>query len=147
MPSHQYIVEQMIHQETIRQHTQGRGTYDITGQVRTAVRNAAIQTGLCHLFLQHTSASLIICENADPSVRSDLERFMLRLVPDGDPIYDHVLEGPDDMPAHVRAILTKMEMTLPVSNGDCALGTWQGIYLYEHRYRPHERRVIVTIRD
>jgi secondary thiamine-phosphate synthase enzyme len=72
---------------------------------------------------------------------------MLRLVPDGDPIYDHVLEGSDDMPAHVRAILTKMEMTLPVSNGDCALGTWQGIYLYEHRYRPHERRVIVTIRD
>jgi secondary thiamine-phosphate synthase enzyme len=141
------MTDKMIHQETIHQQTRGRGTYDITGKVRTAVRNAAVQTGLCHLFLKHTSASLIICENADPSVRSDLERFMLRLVPDGDPIYDHVLEGPDDMPAHVRAILTKMEMTLPVSNGDCALGTWQGIYLYEHRYHPHERRVIVTIRD
>jgi secondary thiamine-phosphate synthase enzyme len=147
MPLHQYTADKMIYQETIRQQTQGRGTYDITAQVRAAVRNAAIQTGLCHLFLQHTSASLIICENADPSVRSDLERFILRLVPDGDPIYDHVLEGPDDMPAHVRAILTKMEMTLPVSNGDCALGTWQGVYLYEHRYHPHERRVIVTIRD
>lgn len=137
----------MIHQETIRQRTRGRGTYDITAQVRTAVQNAGVQTGLCHLFLQHTSASLIICENADPSVRSDLERFMVRLVPDGDPIYDHTQEGPDDMPAHVRAILTKMEMTLPVSNGHCALGTWQGVYLYEHRHHPHERRVIVTVRD
>ena len=137
----------MIHQETIRKQTRGRGTYHITGQVHAAVRNAGIQTGLCHLFLQHTSASLIICENADPSVRSDLERFMLRLVPDGDPIYEHTQEGPDDMPAHVRAILTKMEMTLPVSNGHCALGTWQGIYLYEHRYRPHQRRIVVTVRD
>src|SRR5210317_1268190 len=108
-----YGCGEMIHQETIRQRTRGRGTYDITAQVRTAVQNAGVQTGLCHLFLQHTSASLIICENADPSVRSDLERFLARLVPDGDPIYDHTQEGPDDMPAHVRAILTKMEMTLP----------------------------------
>lgn len=137
----------MIHQETIRQRTRGRGTHDITGQVRAIVRDAGIQTGLCHLFLQHTSASLIICENADPSVRSDLERFMARLVPDGDPIYDHTQEGPDDMPAHVRAILTKMELTLPVSGGHCALGTWQGVYLYEHRHHAHERRVIVTVRD
>ena len=137
----------MIYQETLRQQTRGRGTYEITGQVRAAVGNAAIETGLCHLFLQHTSASLIICENADPSVRGDLERFMARLVPDGDPIFDHTLEGPDDMPAHVRAILTKTDMTLPVSNGHCALGTWQGIYLYEHRHHPHQRQVIVTIRD
>ena len=137
----------MIHQETIRQRTRGRGTYEITAQVQTIVRNAGIQTGLCHLFLQHTSASLVICENADPSVRSDLERFMARLVPDGDPIYDHTQEGPDDMPAHVRAILTKMEMTLPVSSGHCALGTWQGVYLYEHRHHAHERRVVVTVRD
>lgn len=139
--------DEMTHQETIRQRTRGRGTYDITGQVRAVVRNAGVRIGLCHLFLQHTSASLIICENADPSVRSDLERFMLRLVPDGDPIYDHTQEGPDDMPAHVRAVLTKMEMTLPVSNGQCALGTWQGVYLYEHRHHPHDRRVIVTVRD
>ena len=137
----------MIHQETIRQATRGRGTYDITRQVHQVVRNAAIETGLCHLFVQHTSASLIICENADPSVRGDLERFMARLVPDGDPIYDHTQEGPDDMPAHVRAILTKMEMTLPVSAGRCALGTWQGLYLYEHRTQPHERRVVVTVSD
>lgn len=137
----------MTHQEIIRQRTRGRGTYDITGQVRAVVENAGVRTGLCHLFLQHTSASLIICENADPSVRSDLERFMLRLVPDGDPIYDHTQEGPDDMPAHVRAVLTKMDMTLPVSNGHCALGTWQGIYLYEHRRHPHDRRVVVTVRD
>jgi len=136
----------MLHQKTLRQRTQGRGTYDITAQVRAVVREAGIQTGLCHLFVQHTSASLIICENADPSVRSDLERFLARLVPDGDPIYDHTSEGPDDMPAHVRAILTKMEMTLPVSQGQCALGTWQGVYLYEHRHHPHDRRVVVTVR-
>jgi len=137
----------MTHQETIRQTTRGRGTYDITAQVHAVVRNAGVQTGLCHLFLQHTSASLIICENADPSVRTDLERFLARLVPDADPIYDHIEEGPDDMPAHVRAVLTKMEMTLPISNGHCALGTWQGVYLYEHRHHPHERRVLVTVRD
>lgn len=137
----------MIHQHTIRQRTRGRGTYEITDQVRAVVRDAGIQTGLCHLFLQHTSASLIICENADPTVRSDLERFVARLVPDGDAIYDHTLEGPDDMPAHVRSILTQPELTLPVSRGECALGTWQGIFLYEHRLQPHERRVVVTVRD
>jgi secondary thiamine-phosphate synthase enzyme len=136
----------MTYQDIIEQSTRGRGTYDITPQVRDVVRNAGVQTGLCHLFLQHTSASLILCENADPTVRSDLERFLARLVPDGDPIYDHSLEGPDDMPAHVRAILTKVEMTLPVSQGRCALGTWQGIYLYEHRRHAHTRRVIVTVR-
>ena len=137
----------MTYQEIIRQRTSGRGTYDITGQVCSVVRRAAVETGLCHLFLQHTSASLIICENADPTVRSDLERFMARLVPDGDPIYDHTLEGPDDMPAHVRSILTQVHMTLPISRGQCALGTWQGVYLYEHRRHPHERRVVVTVRD
>ena len=137
----------MIHQETLRQKTRGRGTYDITPRVAEAVRNSGVQTGLCHLFLQHTSASLIICENADPSVRSDLERLLARLVPDGDPFFEHTQEGPDDMPAHVRSILTQMEMTLPVSEGRCALGTWQGVYLHEHRYHPHERRVVVTVRD
>ena len=136
----------MTHQDIIQQSTRGRGTYDITPQVRDVVRSAGVQTGLCHLFLQHTSASLILCENADPTVRSDLERFLARLVPDGDPLYEHSLEGPDDMPAHVRAILTKVEMTLPVSQGRCALGTWQGIYLYEHRHHAHTRRVIVTVR-
>lgn len=137
----------MTHQEIIHQRTRGRGTYDITEQVRSVVRQAGVETGLCHLFVQHTSASLIICENADPTVRSDLERFMGRLVPDGDPIYEHTQEGPDDMPAHVRSVLTKADLTLPVSRGQCALGTWQGIYLYEHRRHPHERRIIVTVRD
>lgn len=137
----------MIHQETLQQQTRGRGTYDITTKITAAVRASGVRTGLCHVFVQHTSASLIICENADPSVRSDLERLLARLVPDGDPIFEHTLEGPDDMPAHVRSILTKMELTLPVSNGRCALGTWQGVYLYEHRHHPHQRRVIVTVRD
>ena len=137
----------MIHQETLQQQTRGRGTYDITAKIAAAVRDSGVQTGLCHVFVQHTSASLIICENADPTVRSDLERLLARLVPDGDPIFEHTLEGPDDMPAHVRAVLTTMEMTLPVSNGRCALGTWQGVYLYEHRHHPHQRRVIVTVRD
>lgn len=137
----------MIYQKPLSQRTRGRGTYDITDQIDAIVHAAGIDTGLCHLFVQHTSASLIICENADPSVRSDLERFMARMVPDGDPIYDHTSEGPDDMPAHVRSILTKMEMTLPVTQGRCARGIWQGIYLYEHRHHPHERRVIVTVHD
>ncbi len=137
----------MTHQQIVRLRTRGRGTYEITDQIRAVVDQSGIRTGLCHLFLQHTSASLIICENADPTVRSDLERFMARLAPDGDEIYQHTLEGPDDMPAHVRAILTKMDLTLPVSEGRCALGTWQGIYLYEHRLQPHERRVVVTVRD
>ena len=137
----------MTYQETLEQATRGRGTYDITAQVQAVVRAAGIETGLCHVFVQHTSASLIVCENADPTVRSDLERLIVRLVPDGDPIYDHTLEGPDDMPAHVRSILTNMDLTVPVSKGRCALGTWQGIYLYEHRHHAQRRRVVVTVRD
>lgn len=137
----------MTYQTTLQHHTRGRGTYDITAEIKTAVAESGIDTGLCHVFVQHTSASLVICENADPTVRSDLERFISRLAPDGDPIYDHTMEGPDDMPAHVRSILTKMDLTIPVSGGRCALGTWQGIYLYEHRRQPHRRRVVVTIRD
>lgn len=137
----------MMHQQTITQSTNGRGTYDITGKVQAIARDAGIETGLCHVFVQHTSASLIICENADPTVRSDLERFLGRLVPDGDSLYDHTLEGPDDMPAHVRAILTNMDLAVPISNGRCALGTWQGIYLYEHRTHAHQRRIVVTVSD
>ena len=137
----------MTYQETIQRATRGRGTYEITADVQTVVRAAGIETGLCHVFVQHTSASLIVCENADPTVRNDLERFISRLAPDGDPIYEHTLEGPDDMPAHVRSILTNMDLTVPVSNGRCALGTWQGIYLYEHRHHAQRRRVVVTVRD
>jgi secondary thiamine-phosphate synthase enzyme len=135
----------MIVQQRLTVPTHGRGTYDITDQVEAVARRAGIAVGLCHVFCHHTSASLILCENADPTVRRDLEAFLGRLVPDGDRLFDHSDEGPDDMPAHVRAILTKMDLTLPVTGGRCALGTWQGVYLYEHRTRPHRREVTVTV--
>ena len=135
----------MVHQQTLAQPTRGRGTYDITREVESVVRASGITTGLCHVFVQHTSASLILCENADPQVRSDLERFMIELVPDGSPLFRHTAEGPDDMPAHVRSILTNMDLTLPVSGGSLAVGIWQGIYLYEHRTHAHQRRVVVTV--
>ncbi len=135
----------MTRQDILEIPTRGRGTYDITGQVQNAVRESGVQTGLCHVFVQHTSASLMLCENADPQVRTDLEAFMSRLVPDGDRLFDHTMEGPDDMPAHVRSVLTKMDLTLPVSGGRCALGTWQGVYLWEHRTHAHRRRIVVTV--
>jgi secondary thiamine-phosphate synthase enzyme len=135
----------MIVQQRLTLSTRGRGTYDITAQVEAVVRGAGIAAGLCHVFCHHTSASLILCENADPTVRRDLEGFLARLVPDGDRGFDHTDEGPDDMPAHVRAILTKMDLTVPVTGGHCALGTWQGVYLYEHRTRAHQRQVTVTV--
>lgn len=137
----------MAHQESFEVATRGRGTYDIGREITRIVAAARVDSGLCHVFVHHTSASLMLCENADPTVRSDLERFLARLVPDGDPLFAHADEGPDDMPAHVRAILTKMDLTLPVTAGRCALGTWQGVYLYEHRSHPHRRRVTVTVRD
>jgi secondary thiamine-phosphate synthase enzyme len=125
--------------------TDGRGTYDVTGQVQAAVRAAGVQTGIVHLFVHHTSASLLINENADPAVHCDLERFLQRLVPDGDPVFEHDAEGPDDMPAHVRTMLTSVELSVPISAGRLALGTWQGIYLYEHRTTPHRRRLTLTV--
>jgi secondary thiamine-phosphate synthase enzyme len=135
----------MIKQYLIDIDTDGRGTYDITGTVQDRIRECGIEQGLCHVFVHHTSASLMLCENADPSVRVDLERFMQRLAPDGDPVYEHDAEGPDDMPAHIRSMLTQTGLTLPVTAGRAALGTWQGVYLWEHRYRPHRRRVTVTV--
>jgi len=124
--------------------SQGRGTYEITAQIEDRLRDADIKIGLANVFVQHTSASLILCENADPAVRRDLETFMSHTAPDGDPMFSHVSEGPDDMPAHVRSILTENSVTIPVANGRLALGTWQGVYLWEHRNRPHERRITVT---
>jgi secondary thiamine-phosphate synthase enzyme len=132
-------------QAEIELETAGRGTYEITERVAEAVRAARVATGLCHVFTAHTSASLIICENADPEVRRDLERFMVELAPDGDPRFMHTAEGPDDMPAHVRSILTQTDLTIPVRDGRLALGTWQGVYLWEHRLRAHHRRVLVTV--
>ncbi|RKT45165.1 secondary thiamine-phosphate synthase enzyme YjbQ [Thiocapsa rosea] len=135
----------MIHQESLSVTTQGRGTYDITRTVQQQVRASGVRIGLCHVFVHHTSASLILCENADPTVRSDLDAFMARLVPDGDRLFEHSDEGPDDMPAHIRAILTQVELTLPIRAGVCDLGTWQGLYLYEHRTHGHRRRITLTI--
>lgn len=133
------------HAETLTLATAGRGTFDITEEVARVVRAAEVGDGLCNLFIHHTSASLIICENADPSVRSDLERFASRLVPDGDALFEHTDEGPDDMPAHVRSILTQSSLSVPVASSRLALGTWQGLYLWEHRHRAHRRRVTVTV--
>ena len=135
----------MIAQSEIRVATRGRGTYDLSRDVQAAVAESGIESGLCHVFICHTSASLMLCENADPSVMHDLETFMSRQVPDGDPMFTHTAEGPDDMPAHVRSILTQSDLNIPVRDGCCALGTWQGIYLWEHRRAPHARRVIVTV--
>jgi secondary thiamine-phosphate synthase enzyme len=135
----------MIVQKEIDVMTEGRGTYDITQKVQQAVRQSGIDTGLCHVFIRHTSASIILCENADPEVRSDLERYMAKYVPDGDEIFQHVMEGPDDMPAHLRTILTQSDLSIPVSRGQCSLGTWQGIFLWEHRMSGFLRRLTVTI--
>jgi len=135
------VIQESFPIDTLR----GRGTYEITREVDALVRRAGIQTGLCQVFVHHTSASLVISENADPVVRDDMERFMRRLVPDGDPLFDHTAEGPDDMAAHIRSFLTNMDLTVPVTSGRLALGTWQGIYLWEHRSRAHRRRVTVTL--
>jgi secondary thiamine-phosphate synthase enzyme len=125
--------------------TAGRGTYDLSAKVNALLLQSKVRIGMCHIFIRHTSASLMLCENADPDVMRDLEAFMSRIAPDGDPIYAHIAEGPDDMPAHVRSILTQSDLNLPVQEGTCMLGTWQGIYLWEHRHAPHERHVVITI--
>lgn len=135
----------MFHAEPFTIDTRGRGTVEITDRVARVVADSGVGRGLCTVFVHHTSASLIICENADPSVRSDLERYFARLVPDGDPIFRHTLEGPDDMPAHVRSILTQSSLSIPVAGGRCDLGTWQGIFLWEHRAGGHRRRVTVSV--
>lgn len=133
------------HRETIEVETRGRGTYEITDRVQRAVAASGIEDGLCTVFVHHTSASLIISENADPSVRRDLDAFFARLVPDGDRLFTHTAEGEDDMPSHVRSILTQSSIGIPVARGRCDLGTWQGVYLWEHRQAPHRRRVSVVV--
>ncbi len=134
-----------VHSTTLSVRTRGRGTTEITRDVQHAVRASGIAEGLCTVFIHHTSASLTINENADPDVQRDLDAFLSRLVPDGDPLYVHTMEGPDDMPAHVRAALTQTSLSIPVSGGRCVLGTWQGVFLWEHRHRGHQRRVTVTV--
>lgn len=134
-----------MHQQTIELATPGRGIQEITADVATVVRESGIGVGLCQLFIHHTSASLIICENADAVVREDLERFAQRLVPDGDPMFKHRQEGADDMAAHVRTVFTQSSLGLPVTGGRLALGTWQGVFLWEHRYRAQLRRITATV--
>lgn len=133
------------HQRSLTISTTGQGLYDITREVAAVVSAARIGTGLATVFCRHTSCSLLINENADPDVRHDLEAFLKRLVPEGDPAYIHTLEGPDDMPAHIKTALTATSLAIPVGEGRMMLGTWQGIYLFEHRRAPHRREIVVHV--
>ncbi len=132
-------------QKILNIQTRGRGTYDLSPDLARCVRESGIDSGLCHCFVHHTSASLILCENADPDVRHDLETFMGNLVPDGDPMFIHIDEGEDDMPAHVRSILTQAGISIPITDGRPGLGTWQSLYLWEHRLHPQQRRITLTL--
>ncbi len=136
-------LRQVQHEIVVR--TRGRGFTEISGEITALVREAGFKTGLVTLHLQHTSASLLIQENADPDVRVDFERFFARLVPDGDRMFIHSAEGPDDMPAHIRTALTAVSLSIPITGGRMALGTWQAIYLWEHRHEPHSRRLVVHL--
>lgn len=134
-----------MHRETIEIRTPGRSVQQITEAVSDVVSRSDVGDGLCHLFIQHTSASLLITENADPDVLLDLETWLSAAVSDGDPRFRHQAEGPDDMPAHLRTILTETSLTIPIQGGRLALGTWQGIFVWEHRANPHPRRVLVSV--
>ncbi len=125
--------------------TRGRGTTEITRQVQNAVAESGVREGLCTVFIHHTSASLIINENADPDVQRDLDAFLSRLVPDGDSLFVHTAEGPDDMSAHMRTALTQTSLNIPVAGGRCDLGTWQGVFVWEHRTSGHRRRITVSV--
>jgi secondary thiamine-phosphate synthase enzyme len=131
-------------QETLRIHTKGRGFVDVTREVGAVVARAGLRVGLCHVFIRHTSASLVIQENADPAVLRDLDRWLAKVAPESDD-YEHDAEGPDDMPAHLRAAVTKTSETVPVVSGALGLGTWQALYIFEHRRRPHTRELVVTV--
>tara|TARA_R110002050_G_scaffold1244_5_gene8793 strand:+ start:91899 stop:92315 length:417 start_codon:yes stop_codon:yes gene_type:complete len=135
----------MVFQQELLISTSGRSTTNITAEIQNLVAQSKIKVGTCHVFVQHTSASIMLCENADPDVRRDLETYMQHIVPDGDPMFLHQDEGPDDMSAHIRTVLTNPDLTVPVSAGQCSLGIWQGIYLWEHRTHGYQRRVIITI--
>ena len=133
------------HKTTLEISTRGKGLHDITATVRTQLRDWNVQEGMCFVFLPHTSASLVLSENWDPTARADLETFMERLVPEGQSWFTHDLEGPDDATSHIRAMLTDTTISIPVDGGDLSLGTWQGIYIFEHRARPHRRKVLVRV--
>ena len=133
------------HKITLEISTRGKGLQDITSIIRAQLQNWEVREGMCFLFLQHTSASLVLSENWDPTARADLDTFMERLVPDKDAWYTHNLEGPDDATSHIRAMLTDTSLTIPVDDSDLSLGTWQGIYIFEHRSRPHLRKVLMRV--
>lgn len=133
-----------VHQETLEVGTRGRGFVDLSSKIGGVVAASGVTTGLCTVFVQHTSASLVIQENADPSVRRDMEAWIARLAPEG-PGYEHDDEGPDDMPSHLRSAITKTSEVVPVTRGRLALGTWQAIYLWEHRRTPHTRTIVVHV--
>jgi secondary thiamine-phosphate synthase enzyme len=133
------------HSETFSVHTHGKGTSEITSQIAAIVSRATIQNGTVTVFVRHTSASLVIMENADPSARRDLEVFFEKLVPENTPWFIHTLEGPDDMPSHIRMALTRTSEVIPIIDGRMTLGTWQGIFLFEHRSRPHTRQIAVSV--
>lgn len=134
-----------FHSEKLIYKTRGRNFYNISSKIERVITESGVRNGLCHVFIHHTSASLTITENADPDVRVDLETIFSRLAPDGDPEYEHTLEGDDDMSAHIRSVLTQTEMTIPVSNYHSALGTWQGLFLWEHRAGSFARKITITV--
>jgi secondary thiamine-phosphate synthase enzyme len=133
------------HKTTLEISTRGKGLQDITQLIRAHLHDWDVREGMCFLFLQHTSVSLIISENWDPTARADLETFMERLVPERDTWYTHDLEGPDDATSHIRAMLTDTSLTIPVDDGDLSLGAWQGVYVFEHRDHPHRRKVLMRV--
>jgi len=135
----------MIFQQELNFTTSGRSTSNITSQIQNIVAQSGINIGTCHVFVKHTSASLMLCENADPDVQRDMETYMQHIVPDGDPMFLHQDEGPDDMSAHIRTVLTNPDLTMPVKSGRCDVGIWQGVFLWEHRTHSHQRQVIVTV--
>ena len=131
--------------DTLTVATSGKGLYEVTSEIAAVVADAAVEEGLCTVFIRHTSASLTIQENADPSARRDLAAWIERLVPENDPLFTHTSEGPDDMPSHIRAALTSTSLSIPIIGGHLALGTWQGVYVWEHRRRPHQRNLVVHV--
>lgn len=132
-------------QKSIKIQTSGQGLYEITNQIRSFATTSTTESVICNVFVKHTSASLIICENADPDVLHDLEQYFKRLVKDDEPYFKHTLEGPDDMSAHIKSVLTGCSLSIPVTNGKLNIGTWQGIFLWEHRVSSHNREVVLTI--
>jgi secondary thiamine-phosphate synthase enzyme len=139
------VIKREIMQTRITVNSTGQGLVEFTHQVKQFVSSANIETGLCTLFVKHTSCSMVIQENADPSAKRDLEAWLNRLVKENDPLYTHTFEGPDDMPAHIKAALTATSLSIPITDGQIALGTWQGLYLWEHRHQSHRRDIIVHL--